>query len=647
MLPVLLPLVASLLVATPEVRSRRPARGRSPRRQCWCPRTSPRCSTRPSRWNGRSVPSPPLQARLSLSELEPDIHRRAGASQERVRCRPLLEDGRAARRCRLHLHRAGALPAGAGAVAALAPHRRGGTADGAAGRELPAIADRCDLEAGLAQEDLNNDAVARRLFARIPAHLACLPRCALRALAGAAAAGRPCRRLRCTESRSCAAPAPLWGPRRGGRGAGHPGRPRPEPAATPRPNAGRCSALWSGHPRSLLGPGRAPAWAAPPSHPRRWWLEPRPRWSCTGTARGWTWSDRRHAPLAPRPAGLPRPLRGGAGRCASERRHTEAQEVLTPVVRALHRPRPARPGDVPPGTTSQVGGGAAAKAVKTVRRAGDRSTRRARWRTTRSSWPPISCAQDGEICTGRWSGWTASPTATPKGDQLGEALFKAFWLHHRWDDDAAGPAATSDRLERASAAGEEELRRRAGPLLARRGCSTGREGRPRREALWEAPGSEHPATYCGLLARRAAGRERDRGPRLARRRPRLAEPVAPRPPRRYGCRLRSWRTRTSVPARSCSGWASTTRRSSELLAARRAGQPADAPTAGGAGAGPHRRPPLGARGGPAVAPGRPGRTAEAPPTAPFWEIAYPDAFRRSRSSRYTRGSTVEPELLRR
>src|SRR5262249_27302804 len=149
---------------------------------------------------------------------------------------------------------------------------------------------------------------------------------------------------------------------------------------------------------------------------------------------------------------------------------------------------------------------------------------------------------------------------------------------------------------------------------------------------------EHPATYYGLLAReRLAERDPVRAARVA---ARLAEPVSAQLPSAYeaGSLPEDPHFRAGAELLRL-GFDDAA--ASELLAARRGGQPADAQrlvvqalSRTGDLRSAHGVARLSLRGdlaGPLTSANR-----------SVWEIAYPDAFR-DLVLRHTRGSTVEPE----
>jgi soluble lytic murein transglycosylase len=226
----------------------------------------------------------------------------------------------------------------------------------------------------------------------------------------------------------------------------------------------------------------------------------------------------------------------------------------------------------------------------------------------------------------------------PEGDQLGEALFKAFWLRHRAGDETSALVALKT-LETARAGAEESYDvERARYWRARVLDQT--KHTDEALALWEALALDHPATYYGLMARE---RLAERDPMRA---SRVASLLAPLPP---AARPTEYEAGTLLEDPHFLAGVELLRlgfndaASSELLAARRTGQPPEAQrllvealartgdvrSAHGVARLTLRRD----LSGPVV-----------PASRDLWAIAYPDAFR-DLVVRYTRGSAVEPELL--
>jgi soluble lytic murein transglycosylase len=497
------------------------------------------------------------------------------------------------------------------------------------GWELPPSPTAVTSRRGWRRRDLNNDAVARRLFARIPATSRVYPD----ALFGLS---RVLRRLGDPAAASAAlepllrGTAPLWG-----RDVGAEALVTQADLARSRRDAEAerkaLLALWSGHPRSLLSAqaerrlGRA---AIPPS-------------AVVARAEALVELHRNRQGLdlvrtvATR-LSLPDPLACRArfveGRALrKERRHTEAQEVLTPVVRLCTDPDLRVRAMYLLATSQSVV--APQKAVKTFDGL-----------ATEYPESPLAddalfvaadlLAQDGEL-QGALERLDRIADRYPKGDQLGEAHSK-LWLHHRWDATPPG-CPTSIAWSGLPPPGGGLRRRRA--VTGAAGARPA--GKPAEaQALWEALALEHPATYYGLLAReRIAERDAVRAARIA---ARLAEPVSPQAPATYaaGSLLEDPHFRAGAELLRLGFDDAAV---SELLAARRAGQPADA-----------QRLVVQAlartgdlRSAHGVARLSLRADLAGPPTSAnrsFWEIAYPDAFR-DLVLRHTRGSTVEPELL--
>jgi len=623
---VLLPLIASLLVATPEVPEPAPAPVAG---------DDALVPADVAEVLNPAFPVEPLapitlpMARLQLAELSPVF------TGDLARARSEFEAGRYERTVEL-LAGAPSSPA-VKYLRSLAVLRSRPTLEAArqmeqVGSELPAIADRCDLDAALAHEELGTVADARRLFERIPVTSRVyadarfgLSRVLRKAgdTAGAAEALEPLTR----------GTAALWG-----RDVGAEALVTQADLARARRDAEAerraLLALWSNHPRSPLSAqaerrlGRA---AIPPA-------------AVVARAEALVELHRNRQGLdlvrtVTSHLALPEPLACRArfveGRALrKERRHTEAQEVLAPVVRQCTDPDLRVRALYLLATSQSVV--APPKAVKT-------------FDTLAEDYPENALAddalfvaadllaQDGEL-QGALERLDRIADRYPQGDQLGEALFKAFWLHHRWDDDAAG-LPYLDRLERAFAGREETYDvERARYWRAR---VLDRQGKPA-EALgtWEALALEHPATYYGLLAReRLAERDPVRAAKVA---VRLAEPVTATVPDSFGAGslLEDPHFRAGAELLRL-GFDDAA--SSELLAARRAGQPAEAQrllvqalARTGDLRSAHGVARLSLRGdlaGPLTSSNR-----------AFWDIAYPDAFR-DLVARYTRGSTVEPELL--
>jgi len=623
---VLLPLIASLLVATPEVPEPAPAPVAPD--DALVPADVAEVLNPAFPVEPVTAPATPM-ARMALGDLAPVF------TGELARAKSEFDAGRYGRTVELL---AGAPPtAPVRYLRALAVLRSRPTFEAAQqmeqlGKELPAIADRCDLEAGLAQEDLNNDAVARRLFARVPETSRVYPD----ALFGLS---RVLRRLGNPAGASDAleplvkGTAPLWGRDVGAEALvtqADLARARRDTEAERRALLG----LWSSHPRSPLAAQAERRLGRNTIPPAAVVTRAEALVELHRNRQGLDLVRTVNARLA-----LPDPLacrgRFVEGRALrKERRHSEAQEVLGPVVRACTDPDLRVRALYLLATSQSVA--APPKAVKT-------------FDTLAEDYPesPLAddalfvaadlLAQDGEL-QGALERLDRIADRYPQGDQLGEALFKAFWLRHRWDDDVAA-LPYLDRLERTFAGREETYDvERARYWRAR---VLDRQGKlPEALGTWEALALEHPATYYGLLAReRLAERDAVRAARVA---ARLAEPVSAVVPDSYGAGslLDDPHFRAGAELLRL-GFEDAA--SSEFLAARRAGQPAEAQrllvqalARTGDLRSAHGVARLSLRGdlaGPLTATNR-----------PFWDIAYPDAFR-DLVVRFTRGSTVEPELL--
>jgi soluble lytic murein transglycosylase len=383
--------------------------------------------------------------------------------------------------------------------------------------QLPALADRCALQAGLADEDLADLAAARRLFAGVPAD----SRVFAEARFGLA---RVLRRMGDLPG-AAAALAPL--------------------AAAPAPPAGRDTAaealllraelartekdastervelllLWTRHPRSLLSPEaeRRLVGHIPP---------------VAQVERAEVLVDLHRnlealRLLEPVRAAPPDPLgcraslaRGRALR--KERRHSEVEKVLATVVsRCTDRDLLVRALYILGASQSVVRPDAAVTTYEKLAQ----------------EYPQHPYADDalylaadlraasGDVA-GALQDLEAVATLYPRGDYFGEALFKTFWLHHRLDDDQAG-LASLDRIEERFAHAEEPYDVERARYWRARVLDT-QGSRPAAVALWTALAQEHPATYYGLLARtRLAEREPTAVADLARRAvPAPAEPGA-------------------------------------------------------------------------------------------------------------------------
>jgi soluble lytic murein transglycosylase len=498
--------------------------------------------------------------------------------------------------------------------------------------DLPAIADRCRLQAALTREDLGELDAARRLFAAVPPTSRVFPDArfglarVLRRqgeLLAAADALEPLER----------GGTPLWG------------RDVAAEALVTQADLARARSdgdaerdalltLWSEHPRSPLAAqaerrlGKSAltvpaivdrAEALVELHRNRQGLDAlRPVLS--------------HLRLPDPLACRARLLEGRALR--KERRHSEVQDVLAPVVRTCADPELRVRALYLLGTSQAVV--APASAVKT-------------FDALAKEFPenPLAddalfvaadlLAQDGNV-QGALSRLDRIAERYPEGDQLGEALFKAFWIRHGAGDDTAALAAL-DRLEKARSGAEETYDVERARYW--RGRVLDQQKRTDQAlALWEALALEHPGTYYGLLAReRLAERDPVRASRVA---SQLAALPPPSPPATLdpGTLLEDPHFQAGVALLRL-GFNDAA--SSELLAARRSGQPPEAQrllVEALARTGDARA----AHGVARLALRRDLSGPVAPGARDLWSIAYPDAFR-DLVVRYTRGSRVEPELL--
>jgi soluble lytic murein transglycosylase len=495
--------------------------------------------------------------------------------------------------------------------------------------ELPAVADRCALAAGLADEDLGDLPGARRLFSSIPVDSRVftdarfgLARVLRRMgdLSGAAAALAPLASAPAPPAgRDAAAEALLL---------------RAELARTER-DAARERAelllLWTHHPRSPLSPEaeRRLTGHLPPS---------------AQVERAEALVDvQRNADalklldlvrLTP-PDGLgcrAALVRGRALR--KERRHADVERVLTPVV--AH----CSDGELRVRALYVL---AASQAI--VRPDAAVAT----YERLAQEYPQHPYADDalylaaelravsGDI-SGALLDLEAVSTRYPQGDYAGEALFKTFWLHHRLDDDEAGLASLDRVEERFAHAADpfdvERARYWRGRVLDSQGNRAGAM------ALWTALAADHPATYYGLLART----------RLAERQPTTAAELAQRsvlPPAAGETTLvdagtlrtdAHYRAGTQLLALGFSDAAAQ-----ELLAVRRSRQPKDVTRiliqgisrAGDLRSGQAlaRTEFAGALNGPVT-----------PQLRDVWEAAYPKAYREL-VERYCKSPGVDPDLL--
>jgi soluble lytic murein transglycosylase len=356
--------------------------------------------------------------------------------------------------------------------------------------QLPAVADRCALQAGLADEELGDLPAARRLFASVPAD----SRVLAEARFGLA---RVLRRLGDFQG-SAAALSPL--------------------AAAPAPPAGRDNAaealqlraelardaknttaerselllLWTRHPRSPFS-GEAERRLGGHIPPAAQVERAEVLVDAHKNVDALRLLDGVHA-SPPDALGCRAALvRGRALR--KERRHSEVEHVLTQVV--------ARCRDDEIRVRALYVLGASQAIVRP-----DAAV--ATYETLAETYPLHAYADDalylaaegraaGGDVAGALKDLEAVADRYPGGDYAGEALFKTFWLHHRLDDDQAA-LASLDRIEEqfAHAADPYDVERarywRARVLDA--------EGdHPRAFELWTALAVEHPGGYYGLLAR--------------------------------------------------------------------------------------------------------------------------------------------------
>jgi len=498
--------------------------------------------------------------------------------------------------------------------------------------ELPAIADRCRLQAALAREDLGELDAARRLFAAVPPTSRIYPDARFglarvqRRQGELVAAAETLEPLARTAS-------PLWG-----RDVAAEALVTQADLARARHDAAAereaLIALWSNHPRtplaaqaerrlgkSALTPAAsvARAEALVELHRNRQGLDVL-------------------RPVLPR-LRLPDPLACRArlteGRALrKERRHTEAQDVLGPVARQCTDPDLRVRALYLLGTSQAVV--APPAAVKT-------------FDALAAEFPenPLAddalytsadlLAQDGDT-EGALARLQRIAERYPEGDQLGEALFKAFWLRNR-KGDASGALAVLDALEQARAGAEESYdveraRYWKGRVLDQQ------KRTPEALGLWEGLALDHPGTYYGLLAReRLAERDPARAARVG---SQLAALPTALPPTDFdsGTLLDDPHFQAGVELLRL-GFNDDA--SSELLAARRTGQPPEAQrllVEALARTGDARS----AHGVARLALRRDLSGPVAPGSRELWSIAYPDAFR-DLVLRFTRNSTVEPELL--
>jgi soluble lytic murein transglycosylase len=356
--------------------------------------------------------------------------------------------------------------------------------------QLPAVADRCALQASLADEDLADLPAARRLFAGVPSDSKVfvesrfgLARVLRRMgdLRGAAAALAPL----------TAAPAPAAGRDTAAEAL----LLRAELARVEKDVAAERAELlllWTRHPRSVLSPEaeRRLAGHIPP---------------VAQVERAEVLVDLHRNQDALRllevvRASPPDPLgcraflaRGRALR--KERRHSEVEKVLAPVV--------SRCADRDVQVRAQYVLGASQAIVHPDAAVGTYEALAKQFPEHPYADDALYLAADLRAASGDVSGalldLEAVATQYPDGDYVGEALFKTFWLHHRLDDDQAG-LLSLDRIEERFALAKDPYDvERARYWRAR--VLDGQSKRPEAMALWTALAREHPATYYGLLAR--------------------------------------------------------------------------------------------------------------------------------------------------
>ena len=627
--PVLLPLVALLVASAPETSPATPAdpapdveQGLVPDdvAEVWNPAFPSRAPAVIPRPTGRRVDLRMLDPVFTGELAAPRSEFEAGRYERAVQLLTKAKDTPAVRYLRaLAQLRVRPAPGPAAELEALAV-------------ELPAIADRCRLQAGLSREELGEIDAAGRLFASVPPTSRVYPD----ARFGLARVLRRQGQLRSAVDALdplARGASPLWG------------RDVAAEALVTQADLARALrdgeaerqallALWSTHPRSPLAAqaerrlGKAaltvPATVARAEslvelHRNRQGLEVL-------------------RPVLPK-LKVPDPLACRArlveGRALrKERRHSEVQEVLQPVVRGCSDPDLRVRALYLLGTSQAVV--APASAVKT-------------FDALAKEFPenPLAddalfvaadlLAQDGNT-EGALQRLDRIAERYPQGDQLGEALFKAFWLRYRAGDQASALAALA-ALEKARTSAEESYDVERARYWRARVLD---QGKRIDEALvlWEALSVEHPGTYYGLMAReRLAERDPVRASRVAAQLATLP-PLATPADYDAGTLLEDAHFLAGVELLRL-GFDDAA--SSEFLAARRTGQPPDAQrllVEALARTGDVRS----AHGVARLALRRDLSGPVAPGSRELWAIAYPDAFR-DLVVRYTRGSPVEPELL--
>jgi len=626
---VLLPLVALLVTAAPETSPATPTDPAPDVEQGLVPDDVAEV------WNPAFPSAPPPVAaaptgrRVSLQMLEPVFtgelalprsEFEAGRYERTVQLLAKAKDTPSVRYLRaLARLRMGAAPAQAAELEALAT-------------ELPAIADRCRLQAGLAREDLGELDAAARLFTAVPPTSRVYPD-------GRFGLARVLRRR--GDLRAAAevldplarGASPLWG------------RDVAAEALVTQADLARARrdgeaerqallTLWSSHPRSPLAAqaerrlGKSALTVAATVARAESLVELHRNRQGLDVIR----------PVLPKlkiPDALACRARLVEGRALrKERRHSEVQDVLQPVVRGCTDPDLRVRAMYLLGTSQSVV--APASAVKT-------------FDALAKEFPenPLAddalfvaadlLAQDGDQA-GALSRLDRIAERYPEGDQLGEALFKAFWLRHSEGNEPAALASLA-ALESARASAEESYDvERARYWRARVLDQT--KHTDEALVLWEALALEHPGTYYGLMAReRIAERDPVRASRVA-------GQLAPLPPATTPTDFDSG---TLLDDPQFLAGVELLRlgfndgASSELLAARRTGQPPEAQrllVEALARTGDVRS----AHGVARLALRRDLSGPVAPASRDLWSIAYPDAFR-DLVVRYTKGSAVEPELL--
>jgi soluble lytic murein transglycosylase len=516
----------------------------------------------------------------------------------------------------------------------LAGLRQGATAGLAATMEslagkLPAVADRCALQAGMAQEELANLPAARRLFASIPLGSRVLPDARL----GLA------RVLRRQGELALAAEALL--PLSAGQ-APIAGRDVAAEALLARADIARLQRDAAAERAELLL-----LWTRHPRSPLSWEAERRlgghlPLLAQVERAEGLVDVHKNLDALRllepvrltpPDPLGC-RVLLARGRALRKERRHADVERVLAPVVarctdgdvrvRALYV-LAASQGVIHPDV-----------AIGT-------------YELLAQQYPEHALADDalylaadlrassGDVA-GALKGLESVAGRYPDGDYAGEALFRMFWLHHRLDDDAAA-LLVLERIEERFAHAEDSYDVERARYWRARVLDAHGE-RPEALKAWTALALEHPATYYGLLART----------RLAERSPAAAADVARRavpsgegrgPTMVDGGTLRTDAHYRAAGQLLAMGFPDAA--TQELLAVRRSAQPRDVTrvlVASVARAGD-------ARAAQALARTELSWALKGQVTAELrdvWDSAYPRAYR-DLVERYSKSPRVDPDLL--